>query len=471
MIALKSINKKSLIEYEGQLFMLVEKKEDIEIDQLYYVDAVIINSIESSVFEQILDGIRKHYNPVVYLKPVFAVHNRDISKRYIQCCDDTTDLVQYQHIAKRSQSINQRIEKLFQLQRFPSVEMEYLYKTLQFLYTREEPMTPIPYRNAKIGYHFPLLSRMINDENGETILRVVETGDHKGYLSTEYIDKTHLCECGSSHHNIRETCGNCGSIDLRSEDLIHHFQCAYVGPESDFKSDDEYDDRLACPKCDKVARHIGIDYDKPSQIYHCNSCNQHFQEPKFSYHCLDCGVKKELSHLHEHPISRLSITSKGTQLVLKGLPTANAGIQRTVTETKLVGVYEFGVFQSLIKQEEARVKRSGKTSILGMIQLPGDQINRLSSHEVVNLQVELCTVLKGYLDDADSITSRSPSEYFILMTDISAQKAKEVKKMIEYNFKELVNGNFTDLNVEVTVEMQVLGAESAAVVSDDSVTD
>ena len=460
MLALKSINRDSLIEFDGLLFMLIEKENEVDIDQLYYVDAVIINSIEGHIFENLLNGIRQHYNPQIYLKPVYAVFNQHLAKRYLQGCDDTTDLVQYQNIAKKTKFINQRIESLFQLQRFPTTEMEYLFKMLQFLYTRDEQITPQPNRKSKIGYHFPMLSRLIKDEDSQLVYKVIEDADHKGYLATAHFDKIHLCDCGSAHHTIRETCKSCGSIDLHVEDLIHHFQCAYVGPESDFRDEDEYNDQLNCPKCSKVIRHIGIDYDKPSQIYQCSTCNHRFQEPAYTYHCLDCDSVRELRHLNEHAVSNLSITSKGTNLVLKGLPKANAGLRQSIDDNKTLGIYSYDIFQLLTRQEEARVRKSGAYSVLGNIMLTEEEVNRLSSREVHNLQIELCKVLKSYVGDNDMISSQSPASYQFLLTESSADKAQELKGMVEYNFKELITGNFPDIDVKIDVQLQVLGRQS-----------
>ncbi|MEO1626676.1 MAG: hypothetical protein AAFV25_16085, partial [Bacteroidota bacterium] len=446
---------------------LIEKEGDAQLDQFYYVDAIIINSIEDEVFEKMLTGIRKHHNPHVYLKPIFAVSHKELSDRYIQCCDDTTDLVQFQRIAKQTRAINAKVEKLFQLQRFPSPDMEFLYKCLQYVYTRETPLLPVPNRYAKINYFFPFLSRQIQDNDSKRVLQILESAVFQGYLSPDPVDKIHLCNgCGSAHYNIRETCPSCGGIDLKSEDMIHHFQCAYVGPERDFFKD-EYSDQMICPKCAKHVRHIGIDYDKPSQIYTCNSCNHHFQEAHFTYHCMDCGEVKEIQHLNEFSISNMSLTSKGTQLVLKGLPRVNAGVNAGEVTNELTGLYTYEVFQHLVRQEELRSQRNGRTSVSGHIQLPSEKINTLSTHELLNVQEELCKVLKSYVRETDMLSTRSPSDYYFLLTDSDVQRARELKKTIEFNFKQLLEGNFQEMAFDIKVDLQVLGENRADLPDED----
>ena len=277
MIPVKIIEKKSLVEFENLLFMVIEKQEIIDFSQLYYVDALILNTTNIGILNAVFDGARKHYNPNVYLKPIYLVKNADIPGNFDKICDGLTEEGEYSLIAVKTKQINERIEKLFQLQRFPSSEMELLYKTLQFIFTRDAALEPFPNRYSRINYSYPFISRQLTDIEQKKALDVMKMGYNRGYIAGHIADKIHLCNvCSSAHYNIRETCQECGSIDLSTEDLIHHFPCAYVGPASDFER--EGSDKLQCPKCDKVLRHIGNDYDKPAHIYNCNACNADFQE-------------------------------------------------------------------------------------------------------------------------------------------------------------------------------------------------
>ncbi len=450
MFALKSIDKKSLINYEDLLFVLIDKHENSDLSQLYYVDAIIINSINSEVYASVLSGIRKHYNPNIYLKPIFAVENENAPRLYQKCCDQLTDPYAYELIAERTRFINKRISKLFQLQRFPNPEKEFLYKILQFLYTRDAPLHPIPHRFSKINFHYPFLSWQFADSDVQKLLKIVETGKREGLLSSKLVDKIHMCNsCGSAHHNIRETCSSCQSIDLEVEDLIHHFQCAYVGPESDFKQ--PASDVLTCPKCSKVVRHIGIDYDKPSHIYRCRSCNASFQDAQYTYSCMDCNTIKDVRHLEEQGIEELYIASKGIQLVIRGFPNSeetDEPVSNTVT-----GIYSWDVFQHLLKQEEARASQQKIKSILGRVAIFDDSINQLSSRDAGKLQNELARVLKSYMRDFDMICPKSLSQYYFILTNTTQQEAEKIKDMIAYNFGELLKGNIENSDPEINVEL------------------
>ena len=70
MSAVKSISKQTLIDYEDTLFMLVETTDKFDIGKIFYVDAIVINSMDPKVFELVISEIRRHYDPEVYLKPI-----------------------------------------------------------------------------------------------------------------------------------------------------------------------------------------------------------------------------------------------------------------------------------------------------------------------------------------------------------------------------------------------------------------
>ena len=452
MISINSIKKQTLVDYEDILFMFVEEESKFDSGQLYYVDAIIINETDEKLFSIIFNEIRKHYDPEIYLKPVFAVRYTELSQLITACVDGITDLTQYQMIAQRTRMIKERIQHLHLQQKFPSSDFGHFYKTLQYLYTREKSLLPVPNRMSRVNYFFPFLSRLLEDKDNFKVLEILDIALKDGYLMDEKIkDKVHLCDkCDSAHHNIRETCKNCGSIDLKVEDLIHHFQCAYIGPESDFMQ--EYTDDLICPKCQKLLRHIGVDYDKPSHIYGCNSCSEHFQNPTFTYSCIDCGNINDIRHLKEHLVREYIMTSKGKHLVLNGLP-------RKVYDTKeekeeITGIYSFEVFQHILHQERARAGKNNLQSVLGTVTLTDSQFNNLSWREMNTLQTEISKVLKSYLNEHDMVTSNTPGEYYFLLTESSMERAMELKETMLYNLEHLVKSNVADSKVEVEVTLE-----------------
>jgi len=462
MMTLNSVNKQTLVEYEDVLFMFVEEEAKFDSGKLYYVDAIIVNSTDEDLFKKVFTETRTHYDPEIYLKPIFAVRYDNLSPMIEKCCDGITDVTQYQVVAQNTRLIKEKVSRLYLQQKFPSSEFGSLYKTLQYLYSREIDLDPIPNRFSRVNYFFPFLSRLMDDVDSYKVLEILKLAKQDGYLIEEAVtDKVHLCHtCHSAHHNIRETCPECGNIDLEVEDLIHHFQCAYIGPESDFMQ--EYSDDLICPKCQKKLRHIGNDYDKPSHIYNCKTCSENFQNPKFTYLCVDCHDVNDIRHLLEFEVKKMTLTSKGKHIVLSGLP--RKVYDNEDSEEDTTGIYTFEIFQSLLKQERARAEKSSSRSILGRISLTDPQFNQLSWRETTILQNELTKVLKSYLNEYDMVSSNNPGDYYFLMMETDLEKAEELKEMLIFNLEYLVKSNVEDSQVSVEIELEeIKGRESAKV--------
>lgn len=107
-------------------------------------------------------------------------------------------------------------------------------------------------------------------------------------LRREFFDRVHLCKnCKSSRLNTREECEKCRSSHLRETRLVHHFNCAFQGPENTFQTSDG----LVCPKCRRALRHHGVDYDKPGSVVQCLGCDHEGAESVVGFRCIDCGER------------------------------------------------------------------------------------------------------------------------------------------------------------------------------------
>ena len=454
MSAVRSISKQTLIDYDDTLFMLVETIDKFDIGQVFYIDAIVINSTNPKVYAHVFEEVRRHYDADVYLKPIFAVAYKNLSDLLIHACDGITDLAQYQQIAQRVKQIKTNIEQVFLQQEFYDAEESYVFKLLQFMYSRGAPLIPFPDRHSRTNYYFPFLSNLLDDVDDGKALSIIFEAKKKGFLiEDEMIDKVHLCDsCGSAHHNLRETCKSCGSIDLRIRDLIHHFRCAYVGPETDFMQ--EHSDDLVCPKCQKILRHIGNDYDKPSHIYVCNTCDHPFQDPRFTYHCVDCRSSNDIHHLQEFKIRKMVLSTKGKYLVLNGLPKKVE--KKNNLQSDVIGIYEVAIFQNLLKQEQARLRANGGNSILGEVHITDSELNLLSRREIQILQGELSIALKSYLKEFDMVTSINPYTYYFLLKDTTDEQVEELKEVISYNLQYLISSNIPNSKARVAVDTKHL---------------
>ena len=140
-------------------------------------------------------------------------------------------------------------------------------------------------------------------------------------LAQEFFDRFHVCDrCSSSHFNVREECVECGSSHLEEEAYLHHFKCAYQGPESDFRQDDD----LVCPKCRMELSHFSVDYDKPGSMLKCGGCGHATSEPTVGFVCMECkahytGDAVRTRDVHSYELAPRGIEfAKGGHALLDG---------------------------------------------------------------------------------------------------------------------------------------------------------
>ena len=127
---------------------------------------------------------------------------------------------------------------------------------------------------------------------------------------TDFVERVHVCpSCWHSHLLFIESCPKCSSSNIREESIIHHFRCANVSPESTY----EHDGQLVCPKCKKQLRHIGVDYDRPANMYTCNKCGSTFMQSRMRVICSNCGTETEPDKLKPVDVSEYSLTRRGIE--------------------------------------------------------------------------------------------------------------------------------------------------------------
>ncbi|WP_170936975.1 MULTISPECIES: response regulator [Rhodomicrobium] len=182
-------------------------------------------------------------------------------------------------------------------------------KLLGRAYVRGEKLTACydPGEPSLIRYNLAL-------GNAE-LIREAEKQCKNGFLRREFFDRFHNCyRCGSSRLHIREECPQCRSSDLREEQYLHHFRCAYQGVESDFKRGD----KLICPKCRQELTHFSVDYDKPGSAIICGNCNHSSSEPSIGFVCLDCHVHVDGEAAQTRDVYSYALTDEGIAFLKMG---------------------------------------------------------------------------------------------------------------------------------------------------------
>ena len=127
------------------------------------------------------------------------------------------------------------------------------------------------------------------------------------FLTCTFFDRFLRCSrCQSSRLNVREECPDCRSPNITEQAYLHHFRCAYQGPESDFKQGDD----LVCPKCRQEMAHFSIDYDKPGSVMVCSACTHASSEPAVGLLCIDCESHYDGDAIESHDVFSYQLTNR-----------------------------------------------------------------------------------------------------------------------------------------------------------------
>lgn len=97
------------------------------------------------------------------------------------------------------------------------------------------------------------------------------------------------------------------SADLHETPLIHHFHCAAVLPEEQFRQGMS----LVCPKCQRQLRNYGKDYDRPGEAYTCNTCEATSSELEVGFVCLDCNARMDGEAIQQVDLYSYLLTDAG----------------------------------------------------------------------------------------------------------------------------------------------------------------
>ncbi len=441
---LKHSNNHLKISANGYTLMLIAQLSDFEKIDSKNIDGFVIDTTKPKEAYKIITHLKVKTTLKESLKPLF-VPSHNLLPKFITChTDGVLDQSQLAITMERVAVITSKIKDV-KLTNTDNYETMVTARVLGFLYTRNQLLTPIVHRQSNIGYTYPVLSLLYKENEALAMLQLAQKIAANGWGNAKLKDHIHLCKgCHGNYFNFREVCGACNSIDISPQDMIHHFVCAHVAPATDFKKEEE----LSCPKCDKHLRHIGIDYDKPSTIYHCNSCSHEFQQPKMEALCMDCETINGLDELIQQPILELSITQKGEQLLFNTQSKTitkdnNLSIENKCTEA---------LFQIILKQEINRIKTHNCKSVYAQIHLNNPTIKSLNSIAKQAFHNELLQIINSYLLESDIIASESFELYHLLLPNTSFKELERLEN-IEYNVQKLLTDNIENQPNQVQIKI------------------
>lgn len=413
--------------------------QDLDQVDLAKVSFLLVDFSDQQQGERLLQQIRSHANPDIYLKPIVFYGVTDaLPKDVLLAADgiirpDEIDLEKsISAWSSRLESINTRIDGL---KKHAGIgDSNIAFKVLRFIETRNAEVKPIPSARKTSGYVYPSIVPLFPKQD-IGVLETLEYLEAQKLIAGKFVNRAYGCtHCGCAFLNFYETCPDCNSSDLYTEELIHHFRCAYVGEMSDFKRDQG----LVCPKCDKTLKHLGGDYDKASVMYHCNNCRNVFQEPRVMTACYDCWREAEPENQVVRDIRTYSITALGQNASRYGLDS----LFRSILESR-VNAIPFDVFRTFFSLELARIERYGiSKSCLAILRLDAiDRIYGTLGKRATQIFTELSEAFRAGLRTSDLFSVRDETIFLAILTETPEDKAKLAIGRLEERIIDLLTAN------------------------------
>ncbi len=119
-----------------------------------------------------------------------------------------------------------------------------------------------------------------------------------GIIRPVLLDRIFVCPECRGLPTFGNGCRACGSVQLASCQLIHHFACAHVGYVSEFETGSE----VVCPKCRTRRLVVGADFEFLNGPYRCLRCGFSDTELERVGSCLRCELRFPLHQACEEEL-------------------------------------------------------------------------------------------------------------------------------------------------------------------------
>jgi len=399
--------------------------------------------------------LRRNLSPKVYLRPIiYLMESMDMPTEIHKAADGhvntmSVDSAIIEDWVSRVEHINHWINHLSKVD--SAQDSNIAFKVLRIITSRNIELKPITTIRRSSGYVYPVLEPLFAKRD-TGVMETLSFLESQHLLTPAFVSKAHYCShCGSAFLNFKESCTHCSSDDLTLDELVHHFKCAYTAEMSEFKQGDQ----LQCPKCERQLRHIGVDYDKPSMVYHCNQCSHTFQDPKIVTECYNCGRSVEPENQEVRVIQSYTVSAIGLNAAEYGLE----ALFTNLLDAEL-HLYSSNAFRDFFNVEAARINRYKVTSSsLAMIQFRDlDQLYIKLGSRAQEVFAELSTIFKTVLRQSDVITARNESIFFVIMTETKKEHAYRAVERLREGVTALFKNNL-DFTPELVVGVEEINEQ------------
>lgn len=115
----------------------------------------------------------------------------------------------------------------------------------------------------------------------------IDTWNSDPNVTRIMLDTILTCPECAAVPGFRFGCGECGGGSIEQEMLIHHFACACVAGEREFRTNRNF----ICPKCRIGGLVAGTDFETTPGCYCCADCFASVDQPELIGHCLQCSLR------------------------------------------------------------------------------------------------------------------------------------------------------------------------------------
>jgi diguanylate cyclase (GGDEF)-like protein len=172
--------------------------------------------------------------------------------------------------------------------------------------------------------------------------------------------------------------------------------------------------RLICPKCNAELRHIGLDYEKPTETYLCKPNGHIFTDAEVEAVCIACGEKFKPKDLIDRNIYSYELTGRAEDVVQMGQlePTQ---IDPLLLD-KQVGLYHYAYFERELGTEVKRSERHKHPFGLLIIGIDyyEDLVKKFGRADALQFMATVGRVIKEMMRVSD-IPARYKAENIIMM--------------------------------------------------------
>jgi len=385
----------------------------------------VIDGDDVQQAKQILVNIRNHLHTKIYLKPVVLGVGAAQKDRLLHASVDLIshmDETAFPLSHEQEEMVNAiRSNKAFHQKETSILGAQQIsLRILRFMSSRQHiEQEPIGSPNILTGYSYPMLEVFFPNIDS-SIWDMLESLKNQHLIEGRFMSKAYHCtHCECAFLDFMETCPDCSSPNIESDDMLHHFRCGHTEAMQKFKRDD----MLVCPKCHLGLKQIGVDYDKPSLVFSCNECQYIFEEPDATTVCYNCSRRTNPENQVQRVIYAYRITALGQNIAIFGQEQLFTKVLK-----ENLNIISHDAFQRIVEIEVARIKRYKSTqSSVVILDLKGlsEALVDLGERGVAFYK-DIAAAFVAELRTSDAMTIVGRSKVTILLTETDTVGAEIV---------------------------------------------